>query len=271
METVSATRLTADAPADTKIEDIPAILLVGGAGTRLRSVVSSAPKPLAAVGDKPFLELLVRQLRHQGVRRVVMCTGHLADQVEGSFGDGSGWDLKIDYSRETSPLGTAGALRFALARLDRDSEFLVMNGDSFLEVDFEQMLKFHRERGGMVTMAVIGMQNASRYGTVQTDGNRRLTAFVEKGSGEGPGLINGGVYVIDRALREYLPERPASLEKDVLPKVLNHGVYALEQHGMFIDIGTPEDYERAQQLRDRLYQAALSPLKPECAPPEGSN
>src|SRR5208282_4780622 len=91
--------------------DTPAVLLVGGVGTRLRSVVPTTPKPLASVGDKSFLELLVRQLRCQGIRRLVMCTGYLADRVESEFGDGSGWGIEIKYSKETSPLGTAGAVK----------------------------------------------------------------------------------------------------------------------------------------------------------------
>src|SRR5271163_1163889 len=98
---------------DTVQQDTPAFLLVGGLGTRLQSILPSTPKPLARVGNMPFLELLVLQLRSQGVRRMVMCTGHLADQIEEEFGDGRKWDVVIEYSRETRPLGTAGAVRFA--------------------------------------------------------------------------------------------------------------------------------------------------------------
>src|SRR5271170_951008 len=103
--------------------NVPAVLLVGGMGTRLRSVVPSTPKPLAAVGVKPFLELLVGQLRNQGIRRLIMCTGHLADQIENKFGDGSAWDVTIRYSREPQPLGTGGAIRLAQDHLTEESTF----------------------------------------------------------------------------------------------------------------------------------------------------
>src|SRR2546425_1050724 len=107
--------------------DVTAVLLVGGTGTRLRSVVPSTPKPLASVGGQSFLELLVRQLRHQGIRRLVMCSGYLADQIENKFGDGSAWDLTIEYSREEQPSGTAGAVKLAQHHLVEASDFLVMN------------------------------------------------------------------------------------------------------------------------------------------------
>jgi len=238
--------------------DTPAVLLVGGMGTRLRSVVPSIPKPLASVGNRSFLELLVLQLRCQGIRRLVMCTGYLADRVESEFGDGSGWDVEIDYSKEPNPLGTAGAIRFAQHHFKHVSDFLVMNGDSFLEIDFRRLVRFHRGHNGLVSMAVVEVENANRYGTVHVDTENRVIGFMEKAGSDRPGLINGGVYILNRAVLGHIPEGPASLEKDVFPRLLSQGVYALEQQGMFIDIGTPEDYARAQQLCDRLYEAALS-------------
>jgi D-glycero-alpha-D-manno-heptose 1-phosphate guanylyltransferase len=232
-----------------------AVLLVGGLGTRLRSVVPSTPKPLAAVGGKSFLELLVRQLRNQGITNLVMCTGYLGEQVHSEFGDGRLWDVAIEYSQERGPLGTAGAVKLAQAHLRDVPEFLVMNGDSFLEVDFDQLTQFHREHGGLVSMAVLEVGNAARYGTVQMEAQGRVIGFSEKTGCEASGVVNGGVYVFDRAVLEYIPEGPASLERDVFPRILHRGVYALKQQGMFIDIGTPEDYERAQQLHGRLYES----------------
>ncbi len=113
-------------------------------GTRLRSVVPSKPKVLASIGERSFLELLVRQLRSQGIRQLVMCTGYLADQIESKFGDGEDWDVSIEYSREEMPMGTAGAVRLAQRHLHGISEFLVLNGDSFLEIDFRDLMAFHR-------------------------------------------------------------------------------------------------------------------------------
>lgn len=238
-------------------EDTPAVLLVGGLGTRLRPVLPSTPKPLARIGNVSFLELLVLQLRSQGIRRMVMCTGHLADQVEQEFGDGRKWGAAIEYSKEPRPLGTAGAVKFAERHLKQDSDFLVMNGDSFLELDLRQLIRFHREHGGLISMAVREVPDAARYGTVHVDANHRIVGFSEKTGAQVPGLINGGVYVFNRAILEQMPQGSASLEKDIFPRLRESGAYALEQHGMFIDIGTPEDYARAQALCQSLYQAAL--------------
>jgi len=237
--------------------DITATLLVGGMGTRLCSVVPATPKPLASVGNRSLLELLVRQLRCQGIRRLVMCSGYLADQIESTFGDGRAWDVAIEYSREQQPLGTAGALKLAQRHLQKADEFLVMNGDSFLEIDFNQLVRFHRERNGLASMAVVPVADTGRYGTVRVDPAGRVVGFTEKTGAHGPGLINAGVYVFSHAIFEHIPEGPASLEKDVFPIVLERGIYTLEQHGMFIDIGTPEDYARAQVLCDRLCDAAF--------------
>lgn len=241
----------------SSILDITAVLLVGGMGTRLRSVLPAAPKPLASVGSRSFLELLVRQLRSQGIRRLVMCSGYLADQIEATFGDGRAWDVTIEYSRERQPLGTAGALKLAQRHLQEVDEFLVMNGDSFLEIDFDQLVRFHRERKGLASMAVVPVADTGRYGTVRVDSTGRVLGFTEKAGTSGPGLINAGVYVFNRAIFEHIPEGPVSLEKNVFPLILDRGIYALEQRGMFIDIGTPEDYARAQVLCDRLCDAAF--------------
>ncbi len=239
------------------MEDIKAVLLVGGLGTRLRSVVPSLPKPLASVGDRPFLELLVRQLQCQGIRRLVMCTGYLAEQIESEFGDGHGLDVEIEYSKEPAPLGTAGAVKLAQRYLEERSDFLVLNGDSFVEVDFEALLRFHRGHSGLLSMVVVPVANAGRYGTVRVEAGSRVEGFAEKTGSSSPGLVNAGVYLCKPGIFEYIPDGPASLERDVFPGILGRGVYALEQDGMFIDIGTPEDYARAQEIRTRLDEAAL--------------
>jgi D-glycero-alpha-D-manno-heptose 1-phosphate guanylyltransferase len=238
------------------MQDIKAVLLVGGLGTRLRSVVPGAPKVLASVGKRSFLELLVEQLRSQGIRRLVMCSGYLADQIETEFGDGQCRGVAIEYSREEQPLGTAGAVKRAEHYLQDVPAFVVMNGDSFLEVDFSDLMDFHRDHRAMATMAVLRVEDTSRYGTVHVDANGRVRGFAEKTGNRIPGLVNGGVYIFNQAIFQHLPELPASLERDVFPRLLDQGVFALEQHGMFIDIGTPLDYARAQQLCDSLEAAA---------------
>lgn len=244
--------------AESPLENIPVLLLVGGMGTRLRTVLSGKPKPLAPVGDVPFLELLVLQIHSHGLRRLVMCTGFHADQIQQEFGDGRKWNVTIEYSEETRPLGTAGAMKLAERFLSSAAEFVVMNGDSFLELDLQKLIRFHRETGGWASIAVRRVPDAARYGTVQLDRQNRVVRFGEKLGIQEPGLINGGVYVFNREVLAHIPEGASSLEKDVLPGLLEHGVFALEQNGMFIDIGTPEDYARAQSLYRSLSQAALA-------------
>lgn len=241
---------------ETDRNSTPVLLLVGGRGERLRSVLPSTPKPLAPIGNTPFLRLLVMQLKSQGFRHFVMCTGHLADQVSEEFRDGKEWDAIIEYSREATPLGTAGAVKLAGRMLPDVSDFVVMNGDSFLEVDFNELVGLHSQKGGLVTMAARGVPDAARYGTLDLGVSNRVMGFREKTGARDPGIINGGVYVFNRAILEQIPEGASSLERDIFPAVLDQGIYALEQHGMFIDIGTPEDYSRAQQLCTRLFHAA---------------
>jgi NDP-sugar pyrophosphorylase family protein len=233
-------------------------------GTRLRSVLSDKPKPLARVGDVAFLELLVLQLRSQGFRRLVMCTGFRAGQIQQEFSDGRKWGVEITYSEETRLLGTAGAVKLAKPFLTETRDFVVMNGDSFLQLDFRQLLRLHRENDGCATIAVRRVPDAARYGTVQFDERNRVVRFSEKVGVPESGLINGGVYVFNRGVLEHIPDGPSSLEKDILPNLLQHGVFALEQDGMFIDIGTPQDYARAQDLYHSLSDAAL--LNPTAGP-----
>jgi NDP-sugar pyrophosphorylase family protein len=233
-----------------------AVLLVGGLGTRLRSVVGSIPKPLATIGATPFLELLVLQLRNQGIRNQVMCTGHLGEQIEDRFRSGRDWDVTIAYSREPHPLGTAGALKFAEPHLRDEEDFLVLNGDSFLEIDFRELVRFHRGHGDLVSMAVRHVDHAGRYGAVQFDASGRVVHFAEKTGNDVPGFVNAGVYVFSQRVFEHIPEGPSSLERDVFPRLPAGEIHACRQNGMFIDIGTPEDFARAQQLGDVLRGAA---------------
>jgi len=187
---------------------------------------------------------------------LVLCTGYLAHEIENELGDGRTWDVSIEYSKEPHPMGTAGAVKFAESLLREDSDFLVMNGDSFMDIDFRQLLQFHRNSGGIASMAVLRMRNEMRYGTVQVNAEGRVSGFTEKSDGDPTGFVNAGIYVFNRRIFEHIPEGPGSLERDIFPKLLDHRVYASEQQGIFIDIGTPEDYARAQELCERLYVAA---------------
>lgn len=241
-----------------QLDEIKAVLLVGGMGTRLRSVVPNAPKPMAVVGERPFLELLVHQLAAQGIRRLVLCTGYRAEDIEAQLGNGHIWGVQIEYSREPKPMGTAGALKFAERYLANVPEFLVMNGDSFAQIDFHRLIRFHRESRGIASMAAVRTKNEMRYGTVKTNADGRVTGFAEKTVADPNGLINAGIYVFNHEVLAQIPNEPSSLERDIFPKLLGQGIFALEQQGIFIDIGTPEDYLKAQELCGRLYAAAGS-------------
>src|SRR5579884_3694552 len=216
---------------------VPVAILVGGMGTRLREVLGgTVPKPLAPIAGKPFLNLLLHQLITQGFQHVVMCSGFGADQIQGEFGDGHSHGIRIDYSPDPTPLGTAGGLKLACRYVSYAPEFLVMNGDSFLDLDLYSLLDAHRSFPRIATLAVAQVHDASRYGTVQIQ-NGRLVGFLEKTGRSAPGIINAGVYVFDRSIFDYIPAGWANLEQDVFPRIMDKGVFAVEQPGTFIDIG----------------------------------
>ncbi len=247
---------TSDPKAAVREKMPTAVLLVGGLGTRLRSVISEKPKALAPIGDTPFLKLLLLELKSQGIEQVVMCTGHFAEQIEQEFGDGSQLGIAIEYSRELQPLGTAGAIKLAEKHLKNCSEFIVLNGDSFLELDFKSFVRLHRESGAAATIALREVQNAARYGTVEVNKDGKVVSFREKLGIEEPGLINGGIYIFESEVLSKLPEGTLSLEKDVLPELIGQSVCGFLASGLFIDIGTPADYARAQSLLKRNHGLA---------------
>lgn len=221
-----------------------ALVLAGGAGTRLRERVPDLPKPLAPVAGRPFLEFLLDRLIAGGVRDITLCVGYRAERVTQHFG-ASYRGAKLRYSLESEPLGTGGALAHALAGSD-DAPALVLNGDSFLHLDFAGLLAWYREAPAALAMVLAKVADASRYGTV-TVRDGRVTGFEEKGRA-GPGWINAGIYVITPALfsRFGLSGR-FSLEQDLLEThVAELAPRAYCSDGYFIDIGVPADYERAQ-------------------------
>lgn len=221
-----------------------AIVLAGGFGTRLRSVVAGVPKPMAPVNGRPFLELLLDYWIAQGVRRFILSIGYLAERVSSHFG--TAWrGAEIAYARETEPLGTGGGLLLAAGEAKGD-DLLVLNGDTFFAVDLAGFAAFHRERNADCSLSLFGSTDAKRYMGLQVaaDGRVRELATVEGG------FANGGVYLFrSRALRA-LPWHPgdkASLEADMLPHGLRTGwrIFGRECGATFIDIGVPEDYNRA--------------------------
>jgi NDP-sugar pyrophosphorylase family protein len=224
-----------------------AFVLCGGLGTRLRTVVSDRPKSMALVAGVPFLELLLRMLRAEGIQEVVLGTGHMAEQIERHFGNGQGLDLLIRYSREHKPMGTGGALKLAEEQLS--DPVVVLNGDSYAEWKLGSLLKFFDGKEAALVMVLQAVADVSRYGSVAIDSDGRVIEFVEKGRRAGAGLINAGVYLLRKEIIAGLPAGKAvSLEKDVFPELLSGKVYGFVSGGLFIDIGIPADLERAQTL-----------------------
>lgn len=230
---------------------LPVVVLCGGLGTRLRSVVADRPKALAPVGDRPFLDLQIDLLREQGARHFVLCIGHLADQVRAEFGDGSSRGVRIDYSEEGETLrGTGGALKLA----DRffAPAAMVVNGDTYLDIDHNLIVRHHlfaaAQTGAVATLTLARLADGRRFGTVDLDPTGRfVTGFREKDpSGEArPGWLNAGAYVLDRRLLDRIATGAVtSLERDVFPAAIRDGlgIAGMTCDRAFYDIGTPEDF-----------------------------
>jgi D-glycero-alpha-D-manno-heptose 1-phosphate guanylyltransferase len=223
-----------------------AIILAGGKGTRLKSVIKDIPKPMAPLQDRPFLSFILDELSAQGFEHAVLSTGYKHGVIQDYFGD-QYLDMKISYSQETSPLGTGGAIRQALTAAREDNVF-VLNGDTMFRVDFRDMLRFHQEQQSGMTVALKKMEDSSRYGTVET-AEGKLVDFGEKKANSG-GLINGGIYLIGQQLFPVLAEMPErfSFEKDFMEVFFRKmPIMAYPSDAYFIDIGIPEDYRRAHQ------------------------
>lgn len=225
-----------------------AILLCGGMGTRLRSVVADRPKPMADICGKPFLQYLLEMLRDKGITEVIFALGYMGEMIEEYFQDGSAFGLKIAYSYEEEPLGTGGAIRNALPKI-LEEEVLVLNADTYFPMDYQGLLRFHQENDGDFSLATRAVPDISRYGAVRRDAAGRILAWNEKlGDGGQPlaGEINGGIYVMKKSLIAEIPEGKQSLEQDCVPKWLSEGkrIFGLPFDGYFMDIGIPKDYQQ---------------------------
>ena len=224
-----------------------ALVLCGGLGTRLRPVVGDLPKALAPIEGRPFIDYLLDDLSSNGITHVVLCTGYGADRIAAHCGDGARWGLRIDASAEPEALGTGGAVKHA-ERFVTGDPFFVINGDSFVVADLNAARKRHIERGAAITMVVTEVADTARYGAVITGDDDAIERFVEKGRG-GPGLINAGVYVMQRDVLNRIPGgRQVSMEHDFLPKYVGRGLQAFPVAGPFIDIGTPESFLIAPEI-----------------------
>lgn len=222
-----------------------AVILCGGLGTRLRSVVSEKPKVLADVNGRPFLDYLIDALSTAGFSRIILAVGHLSDQIINHYRH----DPRIVFSLESSPLGTGGALKNAEPLITTD-HFFVTNGDSIVNFNHGDVFKFHKEKGGIVSLVVEDADGREDVGNVICDESMRATSFFEKDKKDcgGNRFVSSGAYFMNRKIFDYLPEvKPASLEYDLFPAVARDGLcwgYRIEDHAL--DIGTPDRYRNAE-------------------------
>lgn len=223
-----------------------AIILAGGMGTRLRSVVPDLPKPMAPVAGRPFLAWVLDRLIDAGFESAVLAVGYKHEAISNYF-DGRHHNLHLNYSVESLPLGTGGAIRLAADQVTQYPIF-VLNGDTYLELDYQAMLVAHQRARASLSVAVCRVPDVSRYGSLELDGDV-IQGFQEKG-GAGPGYINAGVYLLSADVMQRIPAGETfSFEQHLLvPQVHELRPRAFLTEGHFVDIGIPEDYDRAQRL-----------------------
>jgi NDP-sugar pyrophosphorylase family protein len=240
------------------LSSIPALILAGGLGSRLRTVLADRPKALAPVNGKPFIQFVIEKLKAQGARKVIFCIGYLGHMIRDCFGDGAQLGLEIQYSEEGNELvGTGGAIRKALTHVSERA--LILNGDTYLDIDYNNLILEHLsgliDHKSKATLTLSYLDDHRRFGTVTFETNtKRVTGFLEKaGMNTVPksGWLNAGVYVLEKQLIQSIATGiPVSLEKEVFPKSLDQGDF-LKAHlciKPFYDIGTPEDWRRFEEV-----------------------
>jgi mannose-1-phosphate guanylyltransferase len=227
-----------------------AILLIGGLGTRLRPLTLTTPKPLLPIADRPFLAYQLDFLRGFGIKEIVLCTAYRADDFRQTFGDGEKHGVKITYVHETTALGTGGAIKNAEQFVD--GPVLICNGDILMNLNLQQLIDFHRGNQSKATIALTAVADPSAYGVVELESDGRVRRFVEKPKpGESDSkLINAGVYLFEPEIFSLIPPGVNySVERGTFPLLLERKIpfFALPLSGYWLDVGTLEKYQQAQQ------------------------
>ncbi|MCU0371316.1 MAG: nucleotidyltransferase family protein [Bacteroidales bacterium] len=229
-----------------------AIILAGGLGTRLKEVVPDAPKSMALINGRPFLEYQLDYLDRWGLRKVILSVGYYREKIQEHFGE-QYKSLQIGYAVEDEPLGTGGAIMNALKQVEGFSVF-IFNGDTYFDVNLQRLDDFRRIKEADICLAMRFEIDPARFGMLEFDNNNRIIRFYEKPDGMEEGYINGGVYILrkDYLLRFGLPEK-FSFEKDFLQKYyMTEEIYGMRCFSYFRDIGVPEDYQKAIDEFKRL-------------------
>ncbi len=223
-------------------------ILVGGEGTRLRPLTSNVPKPVVPLVGQPFMSYMLQWLRSHGVDDIILSCGFLADSVRDVLGDGSQLGVRLRYVEEPTPLGTGGALKYAQDLLaDR---FFMLNGDVLTDLDLTAQLAAHERTGARGTLALVAVEDPSAYGLVRLREDASVSEFLEKPGPEqlvDTNLINAGVYILEREVVDAMAPAGSviSIERDVFPWLVDHGLYGYEADGYWLDIGTPDRYLQA--------------------------
>jgi mannose-1-phosphate guanylyltransferase / phosphomannomutase len=227
---------------------VKGVVMAGGEGTRLRPLTSNQPKPMVPIVGKPCMEHILELLRHHDFEEVIVTVAFLPQAIRGYFGDGEALGLKLEYSVEDAPLGTAGSVRLASSKLD--DTFLVISGDALCDFDLTQLVDFHRERGAAVTIGLKSVPNPLEFGIVVTDSEGRVERFFEKPSWSQvfSDTINTGVYVVEPEVLRHIPtDRPYDFSKELFPLLLEMGrpIYGFTMEGYWQDIGNLDQYRQA--------------------------
>lgn len=224
------------------------IILAGGFGTRLRSVVSGIPKSLAPIRGKPFLDFLLESLeKKEPITRVILALGFQSEVIQNYYRTHS-FRFPIEYSIEKNPLGTGGASRLALEKT-HSRDILILNGDSFLKFDLDAFVNFHQSRSAVASLLLAKVDDASRYGSVILNPQTNQVISFQEKSGGAAGFVNAGVYLISRfSLSQWALNQTVSIEKEVLPSLIPKGLYGMISEHPLMDIGTPDSYDKAQNF-----------------------
>ena len=237
-----------------KINECDCVILCGGLGKRLQGVVSDVPKVMAQIDGRPFLDFVIEHLRSQQIERIVLCTGYKADQIESYYRDHD-FGITIDFSTESEPLGTGGALKNASDIISSDP-FFVLNGDSFLSADFQAFLDFHKVKESTASLLVSQVNESKDFGSLKLDENSQIVDFQEKDQDTEKHLVNAGIYCFNREVFSHMSEAKVfSLEHDLFPSLLGSKFFGYRVDKEFMDIGTPQRYESVKQklIKDTTY------------------
>lgn len=220
------------------------LILAGGLGTRLRSVVSDRPKPMADINGKPFLEYLIRNLINNGYKEIILAVGYKSEKIIEYFKDGTDFGCNIKYAIENEPLGTGGAL--ANAKNIIKDDIMVLNGDTYFDINFKEFEHYHKNMKSDYTLALRKVEDVSRYGAVEFDSNNKIIGFTPKGENSESNYINGGIYIMKKCIIDKLEvNKFISLENDIISVILNErNMFGYKSKDYFIDIGIPEDYKK---------------------------